>query len=75
MTWEWTDRDGIVTEDGTRISLFSEHIRGEPRFYWAEYQNAGQDRWRSIGGDGSYDKRTIKRRMESFANGLQEVKS
>lgn len=35
---EWDDDDRGIAPDGTRYWLASEHIRGEPRMWWAEVQ-------------------------------------
>lgn len=59
MTWAG---DTFTADDGTRFTIQSERVRGESRFYTA------LGSWRLLlSVDGSYNKRTIKRRIERAA--------
>lgn len=65
--WQWANNECIVLDNGMRVGLFSEQVRGERRWYWAQYQRADETRWHLTGDEGSHDKRTVKRRMERYA--------
>lgn len=51
---EW-DGDTAVAPDGTHYAIFSEHVRGEPRFHWVQVEvseeGSGLSRWRRLGGE------------------------
>jgi hypothetical protein len=69
MTW---DDDTYKAPDGRMFMIASEHVRGEPRRYWAtlwtgeRYESASRadKRWTA---DDSEDKRKVKRDIERFA--------
>lgn len=73
---EWNG-DTYMAHDGRQFAIFSELVRGEPRFYWVGERVAdgtgergegpGSTNWRrSHLPDGSYDKRTMRRRVERY---------
>lgn len=75
LTHGWHGDDHYTAPDGREFAIFSEHPRGERRFYWAE--QAGR---MSVGlrgawfvpndarfPDGSTDKRVVQRRVEKYA--------
>lgn len=65
-----------VGPDGTEYSIFSEHVRGEPRYYEAKYREAGPltfRPWKLIPiGDGGSDIRTQRTRARRYAEQRQE---
>lgn len=64
-TWH---RDSLTAPDGTVYTIDSEHVRGEPRFYYGLRWHV--NRWvvpREQGfPDGSYRKSTLKGRLERW---------
>jgi hypothetical protein len=68
--------------DGRIFVIFGDHVRGEPRFYWAQRQaddsplltgehlgvrgEIGGRDWVRLPFDGSFSKRTIRRAVERY---------
>lgn len=54
----------MIAIDGTQFDIQSEQVRGEPRFYCIMRRANDLDTFTSDGVyDGSYDRRTIERRL------------
>jgi hypothetical protein len=74
-TW---DGDTFTAEDGRVFSLFSEHVRGEPRFWWANRRDDGREllagegeittssNWVSLPFDGSTSRAQVKGRVQRY---------
>jgi hypothetical protein len=70
--------DSITTTDGTLFMLDSEHVRGEPRWYFVSRRLPNERESQSVwdgGPDGSVDKRTVLRRMRRAAREHEEATS
>jgi hypothetical protein len=46
----------VTCTDGTVFLLFDEHVRGEPRFYWAQYKRPRDTKFERCGAEGAYNK-------------------
>jgi hypothetical protein len=67
---EWLPND--TTTDG-RFSIYSEHPRGEPRYYWLECADPSCARVKNsmgLAADGSFDKRKVKRLAQRIADAI-----
>lgn len=75
LTLDWKGGTHAVGPGGVEYGIFSEHIRGEPRYYEAKYREAGGQRepglhggWKLIPiGDGGSDIRTQRTRCRRYA--------
>lgn len=67
---EWTDRDNFIADDGRRFTIFSEHVRGEPRLYYVkENVSASDDGWPDyvkLPFDGAYRRSTVQAHVHAY---------
>jgi hypothetical protein len=79
---DWGENNMAATgPDGTEYGIFSEHVRGERRYYEAMYREPGDEReagleggWKSVPiGDGGSDIRTQRARARRYAEQRQEA--
>lgn len=76
LALDW-NADGTFASgpDGTEYGIFSEQVRGEPRYYEARYKDTGEKRVPGLGGgwkripigDGGSDIRTQRTRCRRYA--------
>lgn len=67
MVWQ-----GDYTACG-RFAIVSEHVRGEPRWYWLGYNGSAVSKAAAaLGVDGSTDKRAVRRQAQRVADHLAE---
>lgn len=71
----WSDSESARAPDGTEYGIFSEHVRGEPRFYEFKIRPPGLG-WTGVPDlpgrplrefDGSNNIRTVRNRAERHA--------
>jgi hypothetical protein len=72
------DGDTFTADDGRVFVLFSEHVRGEPRFWWANRRDDGRElldgegtvmtssAWISLPFDGSTARAQVKGRVQRY---------
>lgn len=67
----WTG-DYLAMPGLGQLAIFSEHVRGERRWYWALFLAEGRSPsrgWEGLPFEGSNDKRVVRRRAERWATG------
>lgn len=68
MKVEWNDAG---FSNCGRFSIHSEHVRGEPRWYWLVVHTVeAKAVFEELDFDGSFDKRTIKTQAQRIADRL-----
>lgn len=65
--------DAYVCEDGTEFAVYSELVRGEPRFYWVMRRDPGTPGAHEVDSDGSYDRRSAQRAARRLAVGHDQA--
>lgn len=69
-----TEHFSVTCHDGTLFMLFDEHVRGEPRFYWAEHKPPGASKYERVKGcEGAFRKPVAWTELKRLARAWEEI--